>query len=270
MEQLTTWLTGLLATLFTGWKVGHTLQTIGLVGAAIAFGVGVWRYNLSQGWKRREFVVSEVDKLMSNLQARNAMVMLDYTLRTISLFPNRSPEYRQWARLDREFVAAMLMPHQMDNKELKDRPRYGQEGAAIRDCFDELLTRLANLQSMVVAGLIKQDDLKPYLAYWINKLTAKPYGDPTNKRFFRNLRLYINEYGFERVVELCSAMGRDMSIKPGDQFDLRADCADQKYQTLVEEKRLLMKEAAREFKLRHAERPKVRHLHRSSRRTRNS
>lgn len=223
------------------------LAVLGAVGGLGTFAFGVWQYTVAQIWKRREFVAGEIEKILSDPASRNALLMLDYRLRTITLFPDRSPEHRRWARLNRDYVAAMLIPHTVNGKRVEERPDLGLPGAAIRDCFDQLFVRLDMLQSMVGAKLIEQKDISPYISYWIGKLAPLAPGDASDQRLYRNLRLFINEYGYRNLQELCDAMERPIRPRDGDEAGLRADCRDPACKQIVADGRKLIKDAAQEY-----------------------
>ena len=215
------------------------IELLTLALAVGAFAVGLSQYRHAQAWKRREFVAAEVEKLVNSPQTRNALNMLDYTLRWIELYPDAVDPNKRYARISREYAAAMLMPHAIDN-----RPHYGIAGAAIRDCFDELLTKLENLQSMIVAGLIEKDDIAPYLSYWIRRI-YEPLSPEKDEeiQFHRNLRLYIDTYNYRGVQNLCASFGYDIKPKQGDLEALKAECASGRWKQRVDEWKGVMKEA---------------------------
>ncbi len=196
------------------------VDTLALILTFLALCGGLYRYHHAQVWKRREFVAGEIEKLLKSPPARNAMNMLDYTLRWIELHPGASDPDQRFARIARDYAAAMLIPHDVEG-----RPNYGRNGAAIRDCFDELLTTLDNLQAMIAAGLIKTEDLIPYLGYWIRRLSEPlSKAEGLDRHFHRNLHLFIDSYGYRGVQELCAALGHDIKPKPGDLASLQAEC----------------------------------------------
>lgn len=217
----------------------NVVDALAVVVAFGAFCAGLYRYHRAQVWKRREFVAGEVEKLLKSHQARNALNMLDYTLRRIELHPDDVDAEKRFARISREYAGAMLIPHAVEY-----RPNYGLNGAAIRDCFDELLTKLDNLQAMIVAGLIHKEDLAPYLGYWIRRL-SEPLSPAQglDRHFHRNLHLFIDTYGYHGVQDLCASLGHDIKPKREDLAALKAECKEGLWTTRVEKLKEEMKQA---------------------------
>src|SRR5215475_7461336 len=144
-----------------------------------------------------------MEKIFQSPKAANALTMLDYTLRRIELFPQASAYPQRFVKVSREWVAAALIPHSITTE--GGRPSYGGEGAAIRDCFDDLLTKLDNIQDMIDSGLVFPQDVARYLSYWTRKIAGVD-GEKSQcvvvekpDHLVRNLWLYIWQYRYVGV-----------------------------------------------------------------------
>jgi hypothetical protein len=218
------------------------LTIMGMAAALAAFAVSLCQYRRAQQWKRREFVAKEMEKIFQSPKAANALMMLDYTLRRIELLPQASEYPLRFVRVSEDWVAAALIPHVVAG-----RPSYGGEGAAIRDCFDDLLTRLDNIQDMIEAKLVLSEDVDKYLSYWTGKIAgvgehASAGVVPSRpKDLVRNLWLYIWRYGYTGVQTLCKNLGNpietDKSKLAGYETELARECACGKWEIIVSEAR---------------------------------
>lgn len=217
--------------------MSNVIDILALVLAVIGFWAGLAQYRKGQAWKRREFVANEMDKILASAPARNALKMLDYTLRWIDLLPESPDPNQRFVRVSRAYLAAMLIPHGIGNK-----PHYGIQGAAIRDCFDDLLTRLDNLHAMIVAELIQEDDVKPYLQYWVRRL-VEPHSkaEGLDRHFHRNLWFFIETYNYHGVQKLCKLFDHDIKPKDNDLKSLISECAEGLWRGDVEEFKKEMK-----------------------------
>lgn len=173
------------------WKFG--LSVIGLVGAAIAFVVGLSQYSRAQQWKRAEFLANEIKDLLADPKAVNALTMIDWGARRIKLIPDNEKrtlvtypmqcsalqphtfaassssliegvaEEAGSGDLYRVERAALRDPSRMvaDNQASEDVPTlrtYSPEEGLIRDCYDALLDRLDRLGSYLEKGLMSASD----------------------------------------------------------------------------------------------------------------
>jgi hypothetical protein len=92
----------------------------------------------------------------------------------------------------------MTTPYQRFGVALHFGARPDKE-AAIRDAFDQLLDEFERLAGYAAAGLVSEDDLKPYLGYWLDRIRLGAQG--TESKRFRAIIRYIKRYKF-REVEL--------------------------------------------------------------------
>jgi hypothetical protein len=162
------------------------VSIIGLLGAAIAFIVGLGQYRRAQEWKRAEFLANEIKELLADPKAANAFMMIDWGARRIKLDPNEKPTlvtYRMQSKA--------LLPHtfaqgggdvviESSNASIEEANlrSFRPDEALIRDCYDALLDRLDRLGSYLETGLLSASDMRPYLGYYIDELAART-NDPT-------------------------------------------------------------------------------------------
>jgi hypothetical protein len=63
---------------FTTWVADDLLKAIALVGAAVAFVIGVLQYRIGQRWKRAEWVAQEMKGLFDDPLVKSALFMIDW------------------------------------------------------------------------------------------------------------------------------------------------------------------------------------------------
>lgn len=61
------------------------LKILALLGASIAFCVGLFQYRKAQRWKRAEFLANEMKDFLANPRVEKALLLIDWTWRTIHL-----------------------------------------------------------------------------------------------------------------------------------------------------------------------------------------
>jgi hypothetical protein len=177
------------------WKADDLLKALVLLGAALAFIVGLAQYRRAQHWKRVEWVAQEMKSLFGDPVVQAALRMFEWGSRRIPLYPERKEEGERNVVLKNEIVAEALRLHD-------DRPEgFSDQEVDIRDAFDRLLDGLERFHSYVVTGLVQLSDLQPYLKYWAVSLCRPRATRPTEHRLVR-LTAYMKRYGYDGALAL--------------------------------------------------------------------
>ena len=71
-----------------------------------------------------------------------------------------------------------------------------QEKATIRDHFDVFLDYLSHFEHFIQAGLVKPNDIRPYLEYWTNALAGNDQIDPALLTYFWR---FVDVYGYSKA-----------------------------------------------------------------------
>ena len=137
------------------------LQIIAMIGAAIAFWIGLRQWRRGQDWQRAE----QMDKFV--LQFENdellclAATIIDWTRRKV--------KFRE-----REFVVtntdALLALR--DHTKMGEQPLFEGEQATLRDAYDALLAFFARLELALSTRLIDVAPAKQYFRYWLEHFLA--------------------------------------------------------------------------------------------------
>ena len=177
------------------WKPDDVLKAIALVGAALAFIIGLVQYRRAQHWKRAEWVAQEMKGLFGDPIVQAVFLMIDWGSRRVALYPEREQERDRYVLLTNEIVADALMLHD-------DRPEgFSPLEADIRAAFDRALDGLERFASYADTGLVALSDLRPYLKYWAVSLCGARPARPREHRLTR-LTAYMSKYGYEGALGL--------------------------------------------------------------------
>ena len=175
------------------WKPDDVLKAAALLGAAIAFAIGLLQYRKAQRWKRAEWVAQEMKTLFADPMVQAALFMIDWDAAYESeLFHNR-PHQPDEKLLDKARINAALAPH-------ADRPGgFDDVERKMRAAFDRFFDGLERFSAYVDTNLVKDEDLKPYLTYWSEKIC---YDEAGRNSRANHLRVYMSTYGFRNALQL--------------------------------------------------------------------
>jgi hypothetical protein len=137
---------------FSNW-----IEITKILGAALAFGIGLWQYRKSEAWKRLEFVAAEMKVFYDDAAVKAAMTMLDWRKKEMALFKYRDEGDYNRVVVNYEIVAGSLG--------VDPESQYDKTQSAIRELFERFLEFLARFEGFLEAGVVKQSDLNPYLDY---------------------------------------------------------------------------------------------------------
>ena len=180
-------------------SLSFLLKLIGGIGGLILFIVGFIRYSKSQEWKRKEFIANEFKEMNRDKKVMNAMFMLDWDKRRIELFPDNPNYVDRFSIVDRSLLKSALLSHK-----LKDR--FKKEEVIIRDTFDHFFDELVRLNQFIDSKLITQEELEPYLKYWIKVIC-----DDLDPKIRNVVFHYVNEYNYTGVQQLFKRFGKDIN-----------------------------------------------------------
>jgi hypothetical protein len=199
------------------------LDVLGVVGAAVAFVIGLIQYRRAQQWKRAEFLAKEMKELGSDLRASTALTMVDWAVRRIRLYAVDDSKEQVRTLVTYAMQAQALRPHVINDANSGERapgPQdardganlrvYSREEALIRDCYDALLDRMERLGAYLEGGLLSVTDVAPYVSYYINDIAATTT-DAIEALWTISLFTYVHFYHFTKVPVLFREFNHDIS-----------------------------------------------------------
>jgi hypothetical protein len=171
------------------------LKLLIVAGGIVAFVVGLWQYRRAQKWKRSEWVAQEMRQFFGDADVRRALLMIDWGKREITFSTDSAPFGTVTYAVSDAMIVKALQHHTLRKEKFSD------EETLIRDTFDRFLDGLERLASFRACRLVSANDLRPYLAYWFNKIRDAEEGNSQRQRLVQ-LRRYIESYGFRGVQQL--------------------------------------------------------------------
>lgn len=205
----------------TALHLDDYLKILALLGALIAFGVGLLQYWKAQRWKRAEFLANEMKDFFATPRVQKALLLIDWGCRKIQLLED-CPADESWVTVTRQMQTMGLRPHVLLDRtgsdsetftvdESASRGGFTQSQAALRDCYDAFLDGLERFASYAKAGLIDVSSLRPYIGYWVDDISS-PTENADDAAWCAALLTYVSFYRFGDVLWLFDAFGR--SIRP--------------------------------------------------------
>jgi hypothetical protein len=170
----------------------NLIEITKIAGAAIAFWIGLRQFQKNQAWKRLEFVAAEMKAFYEDDAVREAMTMLDWRKKKMTLF-----KYR-----DENDFARVEVNYQIVSEALRVDPslQYNKVQSAIREIFERFLEFLARFEGFLEAGLVKEKDLNPYLDYWMKLISGNDAHSPeATAKVLPELWKFIDYYGYRDV-----------------------------------------------------------------------
>ena len=186
-----------------------SLKFVGAITAFILFIIGYKRYKKDQDWKIHEFVAKEIKEFYSDPQNSKAMMMLDWQARNIELFPWEGLPENRYSFVTYDILAGALVYHGN-----KPGGKFSREEAVIRDIFDHFLSDLDRFYQFIEAGLVNAGEFRPYLQYWINKISGG-----LTPELRRSMKEFITMYEYAGVLKLFDEFGIRINELPGEKLD---------------------------------------------------
>lgn len=216
------WLTGP----FRGWLFGPPDTLVTLIGSTL---VAVGLLATARQWQadnqakrdearsRRHQEHAERRAAFRTWQTNAAVMMILNYERDVVIREDHSPEKVSWETCELALIPA---PYR--------RYLYEPTLIAIRDCFNDWLENISTLIVQRDAGLVTQEDVDHLCKTLLLRVANQT--NFASGRFARNLRLYIQWRGADRVIGLIKHYGCDItSMWIADDASLLADIQQGRY-----------------------------------------
>jgi len=165
---------------------------------AVAAGIfALWRWTIDQRWRRVQYAHGLIKEFMAKENTIKAFQMLD-SAREIDLFPDEKNDKDRYVFVDDEILKASL-------KTFDEQTSFPPREFAIRNIFDEFFTDLSAFQHHIDAKLLKLNDIKPYLEYWIKSING--YGQVYDDDLARQINKFLASFDYHAVIRLSDSMG---------------------------------------------------------------
>ena len=133
------------------------LSVLTIVGAGVAFLLGLYQWKRSQAWQRAEQLNKFIEKFEADDLLRLATLVIDWTDRETRV------DGRPVTFWNDEALLALR-----DHNTIKETPMFPGEQATLRDAYDALLAFFTRLELGISTRLIDAKPSASYFAYWLN------------------------------------------------------------------------------------------------------
>ena len=173
-------------------------ELLALLLAAVGGVFALWRWMVDQRWRRVPYAQSRIKEFREKKNTIKAFEILDLVDEELEFEPLNNSGNAEKIAITDEFLVGALST--FDQKEVND-----DKEVIVRRIFDEFFEDLGNFQSDIDAKLIKAEDIKPYLEYWMGELTGR--GLIYNAKFAKQVARYLAFFKYTRVLTLGDKMG---------------------------------------------------------------
>jgi hypothetical protein len=177
-------------------------ELLALIVATIGGAFALWRWMVDQKWRRVQHAQSLVEKFLEKRNTIKAFEILD-TIGDVECTSKYDAKKKETIDITDEFLIGALST--FDQKKEND-----ESEIVIRDIFDDFFDDLSTFQGHIESGLIKLQDIRPYLEYWMGELGG--HGRVRSTDFADQVARYLNYFGFERTLTLARSMGYPFNI----------------------------------------------------------
>jgi hypothetical protein len=163
------------------------ISSAGTIFALAVFAFAVFQYRRGESWKKSEFIAKLYKDFIDDADCQRAMWMLDWFDREIN-FGLSSKGESLIEVCSSVVVAKALRKHSI--------APFTEVEVKIRDTFDRFFLYIEQFERAMQNKLIRERQVYPYFAYWIDLLSGKRHLSPALQTAILS---YISEYGYRDV-----------------------------------------------------------------------
>jgi hypothetical protein len=165
--------------------------------AAVGGMFALWRWMVDQKWRRVQYAQSLIREFLQKESTISALEILDVLDENVELKSHDIPKGITIEITDELLVRALSTSYTQKTGD--------EQTLFVRTVLDEFFGDLSIFQSHIEAGLIKLQDIKPYLEYWLNELSGPGRMGHTSP-FTSQVYSYLLKFGYTEVVTLAKNM----------------------------------------------------------------
>lgn len=181
-------------------EIKDIVEYAGWTGGFIVFVKSLIEYQNAQKWKKAEFLSKEAKEFFADKNVSRALLFLDYRENDIPIYENEIEGKKVL-----HYGTELLMNSFDSQKEISSLTT---EEKLIRRVFDDFLTKLGFFNHYIDTKLINEENLKPYLGYWLMVLgsSEKSFRNPVlmsriweyiDELNQNEVRILVNRFGYE-------------------------------------------------------------------------
>ena len=173
-----------------------------LLVAIVGGGFALWRWTIDQRWRRVQYAYQLIREFMAKENTRKALMMLD-TTNDIELFPEKEKPEDRFYRVDERLMINAL-------RTFDEQKAFGEPEFAIRMIFDEFFTDLSMFQHHIDAKLIRLNDVRPYLEYWIKSING--HGTVKGIQLAQQINKFLDFFEYTAIKKLSRSMNFSLKV----------------------------------------------------------
>ena len=183
-----------------------SLATIGLI---VGGGFALWRWIVDQRWRRVQYASQLLETFFAKDNTKKALMMLDSTT-DIELFPDAQEGEDRKVYVDDASMIEALRPDMSTG--------FSKSTFAIRMIFDEFFTDLSMFKHHIDAELLKLEDVRPYLEYWIKSINGHgPVFEQVHSlALAQQINKFLDAFGYKAILELSRSMKISLRTAPAE------------------------------------------------------
>jgi hypothetical protein len=181
--------------------LNHFKDLLTLLLASMGGAFALWRWMVEQKWRRVQHAQSLIKTFHERPNTIKAFEIID-TEGDVEFSVQNTKKREVVDITDRFLIGALSTFDQQGGNTEKE--------LIVRDILDDFFSDLSTFQSHIEADLIKLQDIRPYLEYWMRELTDR--GRLRKHPFAEQTAKYLAFFGYNRVLALASNMGYPFPI----------------------------------------------------------
>ena len=145
---------------------------------------GIVEYQKTQKWKKLEFIAKEVKEFFADFNVKRMLLLLDWNMLDLPIKEGEITTNAKTIKINDDILFSAWQHHEASDG-------FPELETLIRVIFDEGLSKLSLFNQYLKTGLMEENDLKPYLIYWIDIIGKAENGRKSSKHI-EQLWEYIN------------------------------------------------------------------------------
>jgi hypothetical protein len=168
-------------------------DALAILAAIIGGTFALWRWMVDQQWRRVQYAQTLIKDFIENKNTEKAFEILD-TDGPVNFVVNGK---KKAINITDEFLIGALSTFDQKIENTDDE-------SVVREICDNFFGDLSIFQSHIEAGLIRLNDIGPYLEYWIEALSGR--GKIRGVAFAKQAAMFMNYFGYKRILALAKRM----------------------------------------------------------------
>ena len=144
------------------WKASDIIAAVVAAFGIAGFAVGLYQYSISENWKKREFVATQLKEFHSYKLNEAFLLILDYPATRVELYPDKKDQNEKYADVSFDDLVAAI-----------SGPKRGTAAFEVRKIFEHFLQSLSRFNYYMAYDAIDPKELCQEFEYPVAVLTVR-------------------------------------------------------------------------------------------------